>query len=197
MRAFLDDQYHSHPKILAAGNAGAGVYSRTLSYCSAYYTNGFIGAAQAKAFGTPKELAAVTAAGLWIEVAESETFIISGRKDTGNRKREDKTFTAPCDGYFIKDFLVHNPTREEYVALVEGKKDAGGKGGRASRAQAGAQANAQAPAQADGQADLDLDLGPENPAQDKPARTSLGQGSADAGAAQSQRETNGTRRRDD
>jgi hypothetical protein len=36
----LDDGFHGHPKVLAAGLAASGLFARALSYCGAYLTDG-------------------------------------------------------------------------------------------------------------------------------------------------------------
>jgi hypothetical protein len=40
--AKLDDRYWMHPKVIAAGNVGAGIFARFLSYCGAYLTDGLV-----------------------------------------------------------------------------------------------------------------------------------------------------------
>lgn len=38
----LDDGFWMHPAVLAVGNVGAGVFTRLLSYCGAYLTDGAV-----------------------------------------------------------------------------------------------------------------------------------------------------------
>lgn len=58
----LDDKFHHNPKVLAAGNAAAGLYARLLSWCNDELTDGFVPAAVALSMGTRREIAALVAA---------------------------------------------------------------------------------------------------------------------------------------
>jgi hypothetical protein len=136
----LDDQFHSHPKVIAAGNEAVGVYARALSYCADYNTDGFVSRVWAKQIATVTLLRKITQVGLWIEVSAGEWETVSGRKDTGNRSLEDVTLKFLLDGFFIPDYLHLNPSRVEAEAARAKRRNAGAKGG--SNSQADAQANA-------------------------------------------------------
>ena len=56
----LDDQFHSQPKVIAAGNAAIGLYCRLGTYCADKLTDGFVADAVARSMGTVKELKALT-----------------------------------------------------------------------------------------------------------------------------------------
>jgi len=85
----VDDGFHSHPKVLAAGNAAVGLFIRCGSYCAQHLTDGFVADAVAGMYGSRAEIARVTAAGLW----------------------------ARCEGGFsIPDYLAFNPSREQVMA---------------------------------------------------------------------------------
>lgn len=58
----LDDKFHHNPKVLAAGNAATGLYTRLLSWCNDELTDGFVPAAVALDMGTRREIAALVAA---------------------------------------------------------------------------------------------------------------------------------------
>lgn len=60
----LDDSFHTHPKVLAAGNAGAGLFVRCLTYCSSHLTDGFVPSAAAKLLGSTSDIKRCVAAGL-------------------------------------------------------------------------------------------------------------------------------------
>lgn len=141
----LDDQFHSHPKVIAGGNEVAGVYARAISYCAAYYTDGFVSRRQAASFAVTRVLKKVTTAGFWEEVEPGETRVVTGRRDSGNRALPDVTVTFDYYGFFIDDFLHYHPTRGEAEAAREKRRSAGSRGGQAS-AVADAQANASASA---------------------------------------------------
>lgn len=105
----IDDGFHCHPKILAAGNAAAGLFTRFGSYCSDQGTDGIIPRQLARVYGTTKEVGALLASGL---------------------------IQHHPDGYVIPDFLEYNPTAEEVrserALKHEAKVSAGRLGGIAS-----------------------------------------------------------------
>src|SRR5688500_2903996 len=59
----VDDGAHSHPKVMSAGNAAFGLFTRLGSYCSAYATEGRVPAAIVRAYGTKTECERLLAAG--------------------------------------------------------------------------------------------------------------------------------------
>lgn len=137
----LDDQFHSHPKVIAAENDGAGVYARALSYCAAYYTDGFVAKTWAATIAKKPLLAKVTRSGLWVEVKAGEWVEVEDRRDSGNRKLDDVRLLIREDGFFIPDYLHHNPTRVE-AELAQAKRRSAGRKGGASTSEADAQAEA-------------------------------------------------------
>lgn len=139
----LDDQFHSHPKVRQAGNVGAGVYVRALSWCGAYNTDGFIARRDAAALGKTGELKRVTDAGLWEEIEPGDSRTVTDRRDSGNRPLPDVVLTFDTYGFFIPDYLQHNFTKAEVEEKRSKRKAAGSKGGQAN-AEANAQANAEA-----------------------------------------------------
>src|SRR5215469_2418786 len=50
----LDDTFHSHPKILAAGNEATGLYVRCGTYAAQHLTDGFIPENTALLYGASK-----------------------------------------------------------------------------------------------------------------------------------------------
>lgn len=81
----VDDKSHSHPKVIAAGNAAWGLYVRCGAWCADQLTDGKIPKNVAKIFGKPSECRALVAAGLWTENG---------------------------DFYVIPDYLEFNPSRQ-------------------------------------------------------------------------------------
>lgn len=146
----LDDGFHSNPKVRKAGNVGAGVYARALSWCGAYHTDGFISRKDAALIGKTAELRKVTEAELWEEIEPGDTRTVTGRRDSGNRPLPDVTLVFDCYGFFISDFLHSNSTKAEVEEARAKRSAAGAKGGAAT--QADAKADAQANASADAQA---------------------------------------------
>lgn len=120
--ALLDDKFHSNGKVMAAGNAGAGLYARALSYCADHLTDGFVPDAWARHAGTKTLVDKLTKTGLWRPVLGENSFTI--RKTKG----VDLTITVTGKGFFIPDYLEHNPTRAEVEAKRKTKAEAGRKG---------------------------------------------------------------------
>jgi hypothetical protein len=130
----IDDQFHSNPKVVAAGAEAVALYIVALSWCGAYLTDGFIPAGQVRRLALSNHYEEATKrlveVGLWHEVD---------------------------GGYEIHDYLEYNPTAEEVKESKQARAEAGRRGGLASvksrrraKAQANAQANASANAQANG-----------------------------------------------
>jgi hypothetical protein len=66
--AALDLHFHSHPKILNAGNAAVGLYARALSYCADNLTDGFVPKRWAAMAGTPATCKKLESVDLWVKV---------------------------------------------------------------------------------------------------------------------------------
>lgn len=111
--ARIDDTFAWHPKVMQAGNAAVGAWLRCLVHCCASRTDGFVAAQVAKAIGSPKEIAAITAAGLWRRVKAGDSITVTGRRDTARRRLPDVTVIAPAAGYLIADFLHYHRARTE------------------------------------------------------------------------------------
>lgn len=101
----IDDKFHSHPKVLTAGNSAVGLYVRCGSWVSDQLTDGFVPEQVARMYGTVKEIKALIDAGLW-------------RRTVG--------------GYTINDFLEYNPSAEEVKATRATRAEAGRAGGKRS-----------------------------------------------------------------
>lgn len=97
----LDDGFHSNPKVLAVGNAGAGLYARALSYCGDHLTDGYVPMSWARTAATANLRQHLVDAGLWAE-------------ENG--------------GYRIDDYLEVNPSRAEVEERRKKKAEAGRKG---------------------------------------------------------------------
>ncbi|MFK0180029.1 mucin-2 [Streptomyces xanthochromogenes] len=98
----IDDTAHSHPKVLKAGNAAAGLWLRCGAYAAQHLTEGTVPGVVAQLYGTPAQSRKLVAAGLWHE-----------------RGHHCPRCPQPAPGDFrMHDFLVYNPTR----AKVEGER---------------------------------------------------------------------------
>lgn len=81
----LDDSFHSHPKVLKAGNEAIGLYVRCGTYAAQHSTDGFIPEQVALQYGTPKLADTLVQARLW-------------RRTRG--------------GWRMPDYLDYNPSKE-------------------------------------------------------------------------------------
>ena len=115
--ARLDDQFWSNPKIVAAGNAAAGIYARALCYCSANNTDGFVPASVARQISVRRAaLQHLVSVRLLTEVSPGDVLTICNRKDSGRRKLPDVVVTIEADGYYIRDYLHYNRARSDVRA---------------------------------------------------------------------------------
>lgn len=98
---FLDDKFHSNRKILRVGNAGAGVYARSLSYCGDHLTDGFVDEAWVRQACSTSVRDRLVGEGLWVRVE---------------------------GGFQIPDYLTLNPSREAVLEKRAKRSEAGKKG---------------------------------------------------------------------
>jgi hypothetical protein len=64
----LDDTFHSHPKVIKAGNEAIGLYVRCGSYAAQHLTDGFVPEHVALLYGTPELADTLVGAKLWRRV---------------------------------------------------------------------------------------------------------------------------------
>lgn len=100
----LDDKFWSNPDVLAVGNEAAGVFCRMLSYCADQRTFGDVPADIARFVGMASAIDLLCERGLL--------------------ERRD-------EGYFVPDYCLWNPTREEAAALSKARSKAGKRGAKA------------------------------------------------------------------
>src|SRR5260221_10877398 len=100
----LDDSFHSHPKVIAAGNEAIGLFVRCGTYAAQHLTDGFIPEHVALLYGSPALADTLAKTKLW-------------RRTRG--------------GWQIPDYLDYNPSREDVEAKREIRAEAGRKGGLA------------------------------------------------------------------
>ncbi|MBU2685791.1 MAG: hypothetical protein KKF27_21330 [Gammaproteobacteria bacterium] len=181
----LDDQFHDHPKVAAAGVMATGLFALALSWTADKLTDGFI----------PTNMVRRLAADVDDPIALAEKLVRVGLFE----KRED--------GYQIHDYLVYNPSKEDVLKRRAERQEAGRRGGlRSSEArrqpddeptaevpdEATTEATAQASAEATASANA-------NPVSRTPLPVSQDQDSAthSAGSAPSKREKSPQRRQHD
>ena len=95
----LDDSFHSHPKVIAAGNEATGLYVRCGTYAAEHLTDGFI----------PEDIA-----------------VLYGASDTGSRRNpgtgkpetlgetlvRTRLWRRARGGWRMPDYLDYNPSKE-------------------------------------------------------------------------------------
>src|SRR6266702_5765068 len=82
----LDDSFHSHPKVIAAGNEATGLFVRCGTHAAEHLTDGFVGRDIVTLYGDETLAAALVRVRLW------------------HRAR---------GGWTIHDYLDYNPSREQ------------------------------------------------------------------------------------
>jgi hypothetical protein len=103
--AKLDDGFWMNPKVIQAGNAGAGIFSRLLSYCGCYLTDGFI----------PPEVVELVVGSDKKAMQTLERLMLVQRMESG--------------AFCIPDFLEHNRSKAQVEADREQRRAAGARGG--------------------------------------------------------------------
>ena len=81
----VDDKFHSHPKVIKAGNEAVGLWSRCGSYASDHLTNGFI----------PEEVA-----------------LLYGRRELAEVLVRTKLWSRVRGGWQMHDYFDYNPSKE-------------------------------------------------------------------------------------
>lgn len=81
----VDDSFHSHPKVIAAGNEAVGLFSRCGSYAAQHLTDGFI----------PEEVA-----------------LLYGSRELAEVLVRTKLWRRVRGGWKMPDYLDYNPSKE-------------------------------------------------------------------------------------
>jgi hypothetical protein len=98
----VDDNAHSHPKMIAAGNAALGLWLRCGAYAAQHLTDGIVPGVIAKMYGSKPQITRLVAAGLWHE--------------HGHTCKRPKCAQPQPGDYYIHDYLApYNPSRAEVV----------------------------------------------------------------------------------
>lgn len=99
----VDDSAYSHPKMIAATNAGIGLWLRCGAYAAQHLTDGIVPGVIAKMYGTPAQIRKLVAAGLWHE--------------HGHRCPHRKCQQPAPGDYYMHDYLdPYNRSRREVQA---------------------------------------------------------------------------------
>ena len=79
----LEDSFHLHPKVTAAGNAATGLWVRCATYSAQYLTDGAVTDEVAHSYGNKREIDRLVGTGMWIRNGS---------------------------GFLIPDYLEYNPS---------------------------------------------------------------------------------------
>ncbi|WP_330349738.1 hypothetical protein [Streptomyces sp. NBC_00582] len=102
----VDDNAHSHPKLIAAGNAALGLWLRAGSYAAQHLTDGIVPGVVAKMYGSKPQIAKLLAVGLWHEA--------------GHTCPHPKCKQPAPGDYYMHDYLApYNPSRAEVTEKRE------------------------------------------------------------------------------
>ena len=107
-------EFDGHPKVLSVGNAGAGLYARSLAFCGRYETDGVV----------PRE---------WAEQAVAR----EGQTDLPGELVSAGLWDVHESGFEIRDFTEVNKSREEMDDL-RSKRSSAGRAGAKAKSQASA-----------------------------------------------------------
>jgi len=104
----LDDSFHSHPKVIAAGNEAIGLYVRCGTYAAQHSTDGFI----------PEEIAVLYGAGK----AGPHRCTRTGKPETlADTLVRAKLWRRARGGWRMPDYLDYNPSKQ---AVDNGRRNA-------------------------------------------------------------------------
>lgn len=103
----IDDGFHCHPKVFAAGTPAVGLYVRCGSWAAQQVTDGVVPKHVAKMYGTTRMIKALIDAGLWHQ------------RGHGCHSCTD----ADADSYVIHQYLEKNPSRTETDAARKAKSE--------------------------------------------------------------------------
>ncbi len=92
----VDDGFHNHPKVIAAGTAAVGLFARCGSYCSQQLTDGYVPDEVVRGYGTRAQIDRLIRVGM---------------------------FERVDGGYQLHDFLDRNPSRVEVLSERARRKE--------------------------------------------------------------------------
>lgn len=103
----IDDGFHCHPKVFAAGTPAIGLYVRCGSWAAQQATDGVVPKQIAKMYGTPRMIKALVDAGLW-------------------HQRGHDCESCPqldANSYLIHQYLERNPSRVDVELARKAKSE--------------------------------------------------------------------------
>jgi hypothetical protein len=95
----LDDRFHSHPKIITAGNEATGLYVRCGTYAAEHLTDGFV----------PENIAVLYGAS---QIRSRGDAGASGAESLADTLVRVKLWRRVRGGWKMRDYLEYNPSKE-------------------------------------------------------------------------------------
>lgn len=86
----IDDSFADHPRVVAAGNAAIGLWTKAGAWSMRHLTEGFIPTAIARQLGTPAEAKKLVTVGLWLVVDDGFMFFRFAEGADGTKRQETK-----------------------------------------------------------------------------------------------------------
>lgn len=117
----IDDGFHCHTKVFAAGTPAVGLYVRCGSWAAQQVTDGVIPKHVAKMYGTPRMVKALVDAGLWHQKGHAC----------------DSCPEVDANSYVIHQYLEKNPSRAETDVARKAKSERQQRWREGKRADAG------------------------------------------------------------
>jgi hypothetical protein len=143
----LDDSFHSHPKIIAAGNEAIGLYVRCGTYAAQHLTDGFIPEDVALLYGSAELADTLVSAKLWrrarggwrmpdyLDYNPSKEAVDKERKSAAERQRRRRDTMVSRRDSRRDDSVSHTtPSRSRPGSVVEVINRTNGSSPRASPA---------------------------------------------------------------
>jgi hypothetical protein len=120
----LDDSFHSHPKVIAAGNEAIGLYVRCGTYAAQHLTDGFIPEDVALLYGSAGLADALVSAKLWrrarggwrmpdyLDYNPSKEAVEKERKAAAERQRRRRSNSPVTSGSVFRTDPVEKPVEK-------------------------------------------------------------------------------------
>jgi hypothetical protein len=138
----LDDAFHSHPKIIAAGNEAIGLYVRCGTYAAQHLTDGFIPQRVALLYGSPELAETLVETKLWrrarggwqmpdyLDYNPSADQVKQERKSAAERQRRRREVVMSRRDSRVTNAVSHTtPTRPDPAQTLTTTGDQSGGGG--------------------------------------------------------------------
>lgn len=133
----VSDDFYDHPKFVAAGPLGVALWLTGMAYCNRNLTDGYIPKSRARGLLDFDGLSYTVATFAGGAVGEDDCWPLASNSLVGVDLWHEDGHTCPrCPQpgpgyYYVHDYLLFQPSREQVEELREKRADAGRKGGQA------------------------------------------------------------------